>query len=155
MLTVLGASGVKLANILLVSIPATLIGVIVGILFVWKRGKELSEDPEFQERMKDPAVLKERAKVELIGDEGLDRQLPKRISIVEITLNDGTHFTERIDAVPGTAENPMPRDEVIAKCRDLIAPQLGSATCNKLIEQIWKIENLKNIRELRPLLQKV
>jgi anaerobic C4-dicarboxylate transporter DcuA len=47
LLTVLGSSGVKLADILMVAIPATLIGVIVGILFVWKRGKELDEDPEF------------------------------------------------------------------------------------------------------------
>jgi anaerobic C4-dicarboxylate transporter DcuA len=54
LLTVLGASGVKLADILLVAIPATLIGVLVGILFVWKRGKELDEDPDFLERMKDP-----------------------------------------------------------------------------------------------------
>ncbi len=54
LLTVLGASGVRLADILLVAIPATLIGVLVGILFVWKRGKELDEDPEFLERMKDP-----------------------------------------------------------------------------------------------------
>lgn len=58
LLTVLGASGVKLADILLVSIPATLIGVLVGIIFVWKRGKELSDDPEFQERMKDPVFAK-------------------------------------------------------------------------------------------------
>jgi anaerobic C4-dicarboxylate transporter DcuA len=28
------------------------------MLFVWKRGKELSEDPEFQERMKDPEFAK-------------------------------------------------------------------------------------------------
>jgi len=55
LLTVLGASGIKLADILLVSIPATLIGTLVGILFVWKRGKELDADPEFLERMKDPA----------------------------------------------------------------------------------------------------
>jgi len=54
LLTVLGTTGVKLADILMVAIPATLFGVVVGILFVWKRGKELSEDPEFQERMKDP-----------------------------------------------------------------------------------------------------
>jgi anaerobic C4-dicarboxylate transporter DcuA len=58
LLTVLGASGVKLADILLVCIPATLFGVIVGVLFVLKRGKELSEDPEFLERMKDPAFAK-------------------------------------------------------------------------------------------------
>lgn len=54
LLTVLGASGIKLADILMVTIPATLIGVITGILFVWKRGKELNEDPEFLEKMKDP-----------------------------------------------------------------------------------------------------
>jgi len=58
LLTVLGASGVKLADILLVAIPSTLIGVLVGIIFVWKRGKELSDDPEFQERMKDPVFAK-------------------------------------------------------------------------------------------------
>jgi anaerobic C4-dicarboxylate transporter DcuA len=58
LLTVLGASGVKLADILLICIPSTLIGVLVGILFVLKRGKELEEDPEFMERMKDPAFAK-------------------------------------------------------------------------------------------------
>jgi anaerobic C4-dicarboxylate transporter DcuA len=58
LLTVLASSGVKLATILIVCIPSTLIGVFVGILFVLKRGKELNEDPEFLERMKDPAFAK-------------------------------------------------------------------------------------------------
>lgn len=58
LLTVLGGTGVGLAQILLIAIPSTLIGVIAGILFVWKRGKELSDDPEFQERMKDPEFVK-------------------------------------------------------------------------------------------------
>jgi anaerobic C4-dicarboxylate transporter DcuA len=58
LLTVLAASGIKLTDILMVCIPATLIGVFVGVLFVWKRGKELSEDPEFQERMNDPEFAK-------------------------------------------------------------------------------------------------
>jgi anaerobic C4-dicarboxylate transporter DcuA len=55
LLTVLTASGVKLSDILLICIPSTLIGVLVGIMFVYKRGKELSEDKEFLERMKDTA----------------------------------------------------------------------------------------------------
>jgi anaerobic C4-dicarboxylate transporter DcuA len=55
---VLVADGIKLADILLVCIPSTLIGVIVGILFVLKRGKELDEDPEFLERMKNPEFAK-------------------------------------------------------------------------------------------------
>jgi anaerobic C4-dicarboxylate transporter DcuA len=58
LLTVLGSSGIKLADILLICIPATVIGVIVGIIFVYKRGKELDKDPEFLERMKDPAFAK-------------------------------------------------------------------------------------------------
>ncbi len=58
LLTVLTASGVKLGDILMVCIPSTLIGVLVGILFVYKRGKELGVDPEFLERMKDPVFVK-------------------------------------------------------------------------------------------------
>jgi len=42
----------------MVCIPATLVGVIVGIIFVYKRGKELDKDPEFLERMKDPVFAK-------------------------------------------------------------------------------------------------
>src|SRR6185295_10960391 len=58
LLTVIAGTGTGLAQILMVAIPATLFGVIVGILFVLKRGKELSEDPEFLERMKDPTFAK-------------------------------------------------------------------------------------------------
>ena len=58
LLTVLAPSGTKLADILMICIPSTIIGVLVGILFVLKRGKELNEDPEFLERMKDPVFAK-------------------------------------------------------------------------------------------------
>ena len=43
-----------------------------------------------------------------------------------MTLTDGTRLTERVDAVRGTAENPMTREEVVAKCRDLMTPVLGA-----------------------------
>jgi len=58
LLTVLVSRGIKLADILMICIPSTLIGIIVGILFVLKRGKELDEDPEFIEKMKDPVFAK-------------------------------------------------------------------------------------------------
>jgi 2-methylcitrate dehydratase PrpD len=105
-------------------------------------------------RMQDPAILRARAKVQLIPDEELERLLPARVAIVEVTLTDGTKFTERVEAVRGTVENPMPREEVVAKCRDLMAPVLGAATCNTLIEKILGLENMKKVRELRPLLQR-
>ena len=105
-------------------------------------------------RVNDPAVLRQRAKIQLVGDEEMERNLPRREALVEITLNDGTKLSERVTAVRGTARNPMTREEVVAKARDLITPVLGPATCTALIDRVLAIENLKDIRELRPLLQR-
>jgi 2-methylcitrate dehydratase PrpD len=104
-------------------------------------------------RMRDPAILVQRAKVDLIGDDELERRAPRREAIVRVTLTDGTELSEHVEAVRGTAENPMPRDEAVAKSRDLIVPVLGPETAARLIDAVLTIESLKNIRELRPLLQ--
>ncbi|MGH9681285.1 MAG: MmgE/PrpD family protein [Candidatus Acidiferrales bacterium] len=104
-------------------------------------------------RMKDPKVLAVRAKVKLIPDAELEKAIPKRIAIVDMTLNDGTQITQRVDAVRGTPQNPMTREEVVAKARYLIAPVLGDAQCTKLIDQMLNLDTLKDVRELRPLLQ--
>jgi 2-methylcitrate dehydratase PrpD len=105
-------------------------------------------------RMQDPDVLRQRAKVQLVGDDELQKELPSREAIIEVTLNDGTHWSERVNAVRGTAENPMTREEVAAKARDLMTPILGAAACNSLIDKVLAFENVKDIRELRPLLQR-
>jgi len=105
-------------------------------------------------RMQDPAVLRVRAKVQLVADKELEARLPARVAIVEVTLNDGTRLTERVDAVRGTAENPMTREEVATKCRDLMTPVIGGAASGSLIERVWALESVKDIRELRPLLQR-
>jgi 2-methylcitrate dehydratase PrpD len=104
-------------------------------------------------RMKDPAVLRERAKVQLIPDEELEKRLPRREGIVEVVLTDGKKVTDHVENVRGTVENPMSRDEVVAKARDLVSPVLGAPKSAKLIETIFSLENLKSIRDLRPLIQ--
>src|SRR5215475_3255809 len=105
-------------------------------------------------RMKDPAVLRERAKVQLVPDDELEKLMPQRTAIVEVTLTDGRTVRERVGTVRGTAANPMTRDEVIAKARDLIVPVLGIATFQKLSDTVFALENVKNVNELRPLIQK-
>src|ERR1700704_6567525 len=105
-------------------------------------------------RMQDPEVLRQRAKVQLISDEELEKLIPKRVAIVEIPLNDGTILAERVESVRGTPENPMSREEIVAKSRDLMEPVLGAAQTKSLIEKVLVLENVKSIRELRPLLQK-
>ncbi len=104
-------------------------------------------------RMKDPAVLKERAKVQLVRDEGLEKLMPKRVAVVELTMGDGKVLSERVETVRGTAGNPMTREEMIAKARDLIVPVLGADKFQKLSDKIFALESVKNVAELRPLLQ--
>jgi 2-methylcitrate dehydratase PrpD len=105
-------------------------------------------------RMRDAAVLRQRAKVTYMPDASLAALLPARVAVVEITLNDGATLSERVEAVRGTVRNPMTRTEVVDKARDLIAPVLGPATAQKLIDTTLAIEAVKDIRTLRPLLQK-
>jgi 2-methylcitrate dehydratase PrpD len=76
------------------------------------------------------------------------------VGIVEVELADGTHLSERVENARGTPENPMTRDEVIAKARGLMAPVLGASISTKLIDRLLDIDKLKDVRELRPLLQR-
>src|SRR5579859_505558 len=104
-------------------------------------------------KMKDPAVLRERAKITLIPDAELERLMPLRVAIVEVTLADGTRLRQRVDNVRGTPENPMTRDEILAKARDLITPVLGAEKCAALLQKILDLESVSDIRALRPVLQ--
>jgi 2-methylcitrate dehydratase PrpD len=106
-----------------------------------------------RERMKDPNVLRERAKIKLVPDAELERLMPLRVAILDVTLVDGTKLSRRVDNVRGTPANPMTREEVVAKARDLITPVLGTQKCTALLDKLISIEKVADLRELRPLLQ--
>jgi 2-methylcitrate dehydratase PrpD len=106
-----------------------------------------------EKRMRAPKVLDLRKKIVLQGDDALTKVMPSRQGIVELTLRDGRTLRHHVTAVRGTAENPMTRAEVDAKGYDLIAPVLGKARARKLCDAVWKLEGLKDVRALRPLLQ--
>lgn len=93
----------------------------------------------------DPAVAAMRARVELVPDP----DLPRRHPIVLVQTKDGHEFRHATDAVRGTPENPMTRDEVHSKARDLIAPVLGEAKADQLIDSVWNLEAVDNVRSLR------
>ena len=101
-------------------------------------------------RMKDGVILRHRAKVRLGGEGRGAAGQP----LVQVKLADGTTLSEEVTAVLGTVENPMTRDQVIAKCRGLLTPVLGAAAGTRLIDTILALETVKDVRTLRPLLQK-
>ena len=51
--------GFNLGNILMVTIPATVLGIGLACVFVNKMGKELKDDPEYQRRLQDPEYVKD------------------------------------------------------------------------------------------------
>jgi hypothetical protein len=63
--------------------------------------------------------------MQVTAEEELERLLPKRVAVVEVTLADGAHLSERNDTVRGTPEDPMSKDEIVVKARDVIAPGLA------------------------------
>ncbi|WP_087026825.1 anaerobic C4-dicarboxylate transporter family protein [Thaumasiovibrio subtropicus] len=60
--------GITLGNVLMVTIPATFLGLFAACLIVNKTGKELKDDPEFQRRMQDPAFRAEMEQEEAVTE---------------------------------------------------------------------------------------
>jgi 2-methylcitrate dehydratase PrpD len=103
-------------------------------------------------RMRDPAVVRLREAVRL--EPGGGRGAP-RVPLLQIRLADGTRLVQDdVGPVLGTAANPMSREQIIAKSRDLMAPVLGAAQTGRLIDRVMALETVKDLRELRPLLQR-
>jgi 2-methylcitrate dehydratase PrpD len=100
------------------------------------------------DRMEDPAILAVKKKVKLIPDPNLPRRKP----IIEIKTRDGRDLSHRAPAVRGTPDNPMSNQEVEDKAFDLLASPLGQNKARDLIDRIWNLEQVANIRDLRPLL---
>jgi 2-methylcitrate dehydratase PrpD len=105
-----------------------------------------------EKRMKDRRVLALRGRIELYGDDELTRALPSRQGIVELKLTDGRELRNHVKAVRGTTHNPMNREEVDEKCFHLMAPILGKARARRMCDAVWRLENVSNVRSLRPLL---
>ncbi|MFP5229110.1 MAG: hypothetical protein ACLGXA_15955 [Acidobacteriota bacterium] len=100
-----------------------------------------------------PSLVREREKVRLVPDAALQELYPQLVAVVEVMLRDGSHWTQRIDHVRGTAQNPMSTRDVADKARDLMEPRLGAARTAHLIETVLDLEALRDLRTLRPLLR--
>jgi 2-methylcitrate dehydratase PrpD len=97
-------------------------------------------------RMQDPAIVALQKKVRL--EPGFPGRGDPQI---QITLMDGTRLVQ--EDVPIYFQIPLTREQVIAKARDLMAPVIGDKSTSGLIDRLLELEKIKDIHELRPLLQ--
>jgi 2-methylcitrate dehydratase PrpD len=103
-------------------------------------------------RMKDRKVLAMRRRIELKPSPELTAA-GGRQAIVTLHLTGGQTLRHHTEVVKGTWQNPMSRAEVEAKCVDLLEPILGRRRTRGLIDQVWNIEKVADVRALRPLLR--
>jgi len=104
------------------------------------------------ERMKDPEVRAVKARVQLIADRTLMDRTAPRSGRVEVTLKDGRSVSQFTRHAPGTRENPLDTESVNAKARLLMAPVLGAAKTDEVIRRVNALEELSDLRALRPFL---
>ncbi len=104
------------------------------------------------DRMDDPEVVDLKQRVSLVADAELGGAKVPRQGIIEIITKDGSRLREHVVNARGSAGNPMSTQEVEKKSRKLLSPILGRDRLQKLINAVWNLEKVKNVRELRPLL---
>ena len=103
-------------------------------------------------RMEDPAVLEIKRRITVIADHELDNPGAMISCKVEVIKKDGTRLSEEASNEGSEKEIPLTAEEVEAKSLELMIPVLGEGRSRELIDAIWSLEKIKNMRDLRPLL---
>lgn len=106
------------------------------------------------DRMKDPRVLKVRARIHAVGDPALTDLQRRWRCVMEVHLKDGRVLHGQTMAAKGSFENPLTAAEENEKALDLIAPVLGKRRSAELLDALWNFDRIRNVRELRSLYAK-
>ena len=123
--------------------------MVSAILLEGKLTFEMAHD---YERFQNPRVLALKDKVQLVGDNEMERSGHRFQGLVEVTLNDGRTLREHVINCRGRPENPMSPDEVEKKAAWLMEPILGQKNVDQIIDSIRRIESLTYARELTKLM---
>ena len=115
-------------------------------------GKLTFESAHDYERFKNPRVLALKEKVQLIGDEAMERSGPRFQGRVEVTFKDGKTLSEHVSNCRGRPENPMSPEEVEKKAVWLMEPMLGKRNVEQIIESVRRIESVGSARDFTKLL---
>lgn len=89
-------------------------------------------------------MLRLRAKVRLEAPAG--RNGDEHLPLLAITLSNGRKLTQDTGPVLVTIENRMTRDQLSGKCRDLMTPALGAIPCQRLIDRVLALEQVRDVR---------
>lgn len=120
----------------------------VGAVALLQGGVELGDFAAV--RLADPAIHALAARIEVVVEEVRDKNalLPQQ---VEVRLTSGRVYTQHLDAVLGSPEKPLAREEQLAKfeaCWRAGPSGLSAARGRSLIAAVERLETIDNVARL-------
>ncbi len=102
------------------------------------------EDLFTDKKVLDPRMVALRKKVKARVVPGLKDTEAK----ISITTKDGKKYSAHVEIPKGDPRNPPTDRELEDKFRSLTASALGKARMDRLVETIWGLEKVGNVRQL-------
>src|SRR5881296_3376940 len=100
-------------------------------------------------RIKDPALRPVIKKLTVVEEPEFTRRYPaESCSRVDVTLADGQRLTAETSHPKGHYRNPLTDGEVEGKFRGLASGVLGAEGCDRVLREVWNLENAPTLDRL-------
>ena len=107
-----------------------------------------------EKRLKDAAVLELMKKIRVVLEPEFVNRYPASMPTrVTVRTREGKTYTTQRDLPVGHPGNPMSDQELETKFRHLVTRRLGRARTEQLIRQVWRLDQMKDIGALMPLMK--
>lgn len=107
-----------------------------------------------EKRLKDSAVLELMKKIRVVLEPEFVNRYPASMPTrVTVRTREGKTYTTQRDLPVGHPGNPMSDQELETKFRRLVTRRLGRARTEQLIRKVWRLDQMKDIGALMPLLK--
>ena len=94
-------------------------------------------------RMKDPKIRALMPKISLTFDQEIDDQFPaRRAARVSVTSTAGGVFTHHQHTRKGDPDLPLSDEELNEKFVELTSPVLGTQSADKLLQHLWRLDQI-------------
>jgi 2-methylcitrate dehydratase PrpD len=94
-------------------------------------------------RMKDPKIRALMPKISLTFDQEIDDQFPaRRAARVSVTSTAGGVFTHHQHTRKGDPDLPLSDEELNEKFVELTSPVLGTQSAEKLLQHLWRLDQI-------------
>ncbi|MBZ8177468.1 anaerobic C4-dicarboxylate transporter [Corynebacterium poyangense] len=135
-----GDPAFSIVQILMISIPASLCGVIVAALWSLKRGKDLDKDPEFQKKIADP---EQKAYIYGGGSTLLNQEFPKTAYYSVYLFFAGVATVVILGAFPGLRPSFLSDKGELARLSMNLVIQMVMLVVGALIMFISRVDMAK------------